>query len=261
MIDVGITIDFDFFVPEDTIWDMQHAETQLHHKLLWSMRGDLLDKMKTDGEENVFWSSVLPQLNLDTHALCVSDSHAWAMRSAALQHTDLIINFDRHHDCWPIEDAHADAGMVAAHNWLTWWLNQDCDREVLWVYPDNLDLDDYSAPVWEVEPQFRKVNWSDFDASKWLQADDVVTAMHVCRSGCWVPPWLDEDFLEFIREPAFEIINMQPDPDWDPMKPRWDDPDEQRAAMRKMQDEWKTYRKTVEGMNADERCEEVKVAD
>ncbi len=246
MSDVGITIDFDFFVPEDPIWDMQHAETQLHHKVLWELRGDLLDVIKTNGEERVFWSSVLPQLNLNERILSVSDSHAWAMSDAALQDVDMIINFDQHHDCWPIEDANADAGMVAAHNWLTWWLSQDGNRKALWVYPDGLDLDNYGAPVWEVEPQFKQVRWSDFDASKFLLAGDTVTAMHVCRSGCWVPPWLDEDFLAFVREPNFQIVNLQPDEDWDPLTPRWDNPEERRAAMQEMQDQWKTYRKRME---------------
>jgi len=253
MSDIGLTIDFDFFVPEDTMWDMQHAETQLHHKILWLMRHDLLDKMLTNKLEKTFWQTILHQFNVDEAELSVSDSHAWALSDGELSAADIIVNFDRHHDCWAIEKQHAEVGKVACHNWLSWWLMQDCDRELLWVYPDDLDLDDYDRPIKEVRDQVSQVAWSDFRASKWFGPDDTVISTHVCRSGCWVPPWLDEDFLRFVKAPDFRITNLQEDPDWDPLTPRWADREEQIAAMLKMQNEWQKFRKVVEKKNESER--------
>jgi hypothetical protein len=46
---------------------------------------------------------------------------------------------------------------------------------------------------------------------------------HICRSGCWVPPWLDKAFLGFVEASTGSLrkaIPMQ-DGDWNPLKERW----------------------------------------
>ncbi len=44
-----------------------------------------------------------------------------------------------------------------------------------------------------------------------------VTAVHVCRSGAWTPPWLDEEFCRFVDALglAYEVVSC-PERKWDP---------------------------------------------
>jgi len=46
---------------------------------------------------------------------------------------------------------------------------------------------------------------------------------HICRSGCWVPPWLDKAFTGFVeglgRYPAIPLQHG----DWNPMTERWNE--------------------------------------
>jgi hypothetical protein len=53
-----------------------------------------------------------------------------------------------------------------------------------------------------------------------------VDAVFVCRSGAWVPPWLDQCFIDFVRE-GQRIMNTNPmepfsDDDMSPMVARTD---------------------------------------
>jgi len=48
-----------------------------------------------------------------------------------------------------------------------------------------------------------------------------VVDLHVCRSGCWTPPWHDAQFLEFIKDaPTSVRLPMQID-DWCPFDDRY----------------------------------------
>ena len=55
-----------------------------------------------------------------------------------------------------------------------------------------------------------------------------IDRVHVCRSGCWVPPWLDKDFIEFVQSRGEKVVKLQID-DWDPMAERWTDEEFQLA--------------------------------
>jgi hypothetical protein len=54
--------------------------------------------------------------------------------------------------------------------------------------------------------------------------------VHVCRSGCWTPPWLDKAFIDFVGCRGYPVARLQSG-DWDPMKPRWNAKAERQALL------------------------------
>lgn len=227
---VLVTVDWDFFVPENPMHDMQHCETEFHLSVLWKTRYGLRNEIKTNGLQKEFWKKLgLPPIR----EIYVSDSHVDALPLTRKHSIDLVINYDQHHDCWPLK-----GDKVGCDNWLTGFLRGRWCQAV-WVRPpvgmfnDSDDMDvkakgklvvkDYGEPLghlYAIEPD-----------------DDVI--LHVCRSGCWTPPWLDLDFIEFVKASgAIEVETLRPAP-WDGMTVRWSaedfaEADEGHRQMQKM---------------------------
>jgi hypothetical protein len=201
-----LTIDWDFFVPEKAIWDISHRESELYLNFLWTHRAGLIEHSKTSGEEKSFWR----QLGVDMpDKVCVSDSHAYAY--AVPGDADRVVLFDAHHDCWA-----RNGDGVACDNWLRIWLEQDEAREALWVYPKHM-IDNWgkqSIPK-DLRSRVEVMEWKGK-----IELDEV-DSVHVCRSGCWTPPWLDEDFIAFVMRGFQSNIFVMQDGIWDPMEMRW----------------------------------------
>jgi hypothetical protein len=206
-----ITIDFDFYVPERPEWDLGHSESLLFLKMLWASRAGLIDEMKTDGNEKTFWKWLGGQVNLKKNVpFYVSDSHCFAY--ALLDDVDRVITFDAHHDCW------ADSAKgVYCHNWLRVWLEGGKGRKAMWVKPGWL-----GAECTLPEDMAKKVKVETYTEGLDLGLEGS-TIVHICRSGCWVPPWLDKAFLGFLRASGRGLGDMtvQQDGEWNPMAERW----------------------------------------
>lgn len=199
-----VTVDWDYFVREDPMWDLGHLENLLFLKYIWISRGSLMDKMLTNGRQDGFWDRIALR---GFPFVSVSDSHAYAWTVAAKMKANEIVSFDAHHDCWEEDE------RVECHNWLRAWLKCGRHRKATWVRPDH--------HCGEVPPDMES-RLSVSDVEPVLDLKDVV-AVHVCRSGCWVPPWLDAEFCRFVYNVgAGEIVKLQ-DGEWNPMVSRWDD--------------------------------------
>jgi len=231
----GISIDWDFFIPEDPMWDLGHCETLLHLKLLWQHRGNLIDLMKTTGAEKEFWKALQTWAKYKGQ-LTVSESHAFVLDDHDVMMSDLIVLFDQHHDCWPLENKRE----VGCHNWARAWLEADDNRQLIWVMPDWLDAEIPDPP--KDLPNFKAVHHNQFLPGV-LEAE--VTSIHVCRSGCWTPPWLDEQFKQFLVDSGLETLPLQ-EGDWDPFEPRWSEKDLQAAR-----DFQKQFDEMRNGLNED----------
>jgi hypothetical protein len=226
---VGITIDWDYFVPYDRDWDIQHQESLLYLEFIWKTRGYLLSEIKTAGEEKTFWPWLHKHFGTSEELLTVSDSHACVVKDPSLwTGCDTIISFDQHHDCWPTEDDNRDENYriihVACHTWARAWLEDDPDRTLVWVYPDHMDLvGDYGdltsdeSRIYDLIDRIDILPRKDFDPRDY--ADDV-SGVHLCRSGCWVPPWLDAAFIQFVKDSGL-LFDVVQDGDWDPLRERW----------------------------------------
>lgn len=257
---VGITIDWDFFCPENVMWDMQHVESPLYLDFVWMTRGHLVDEYRTDGTEKTFWRWFYEALSgsegLDGvpgfEDVTVGESHATVVKDPELWlDSDTIITFDQHHDCWAIPDGHRDeesglAQYVACHTWGRVWLENNPRHKLVWVYPDSMNLKKSYGPILEPDhesdvcdllyeteqleilpcKEFRKLALGFFDPD-----EDELTGLHICRSGCWVPPWLDEDFCAFVEAsglPARVVYDLTREREtaeeralWDPFRLRW----------------------------------------
>lgn len=211
---VILTVDWDFFVPEDVLWDMGHAETPLHLSILWITRGELVDKMKTDGNEKSFWSLLKSKFEFNVDKIHIADSHLSMLDVVRKDCQDEIILFDAHHDCWPIKKKHIDCS-----NWA-----RECLRagiQVTWVYPEHCNCETPRIDG------LTSLSYKEFLARDW---DVFVEVLHSCRSGCWTPPWLDDNYQNFINELGIDRETMM-DPPWDGWSKRWTDGKELSQAV------------------------------
>jgi hypothetical protein len=213
-----LSIDWDFFIPEDPVWDIGHNESLMYLKMLWMHRIYLKDKIKTNGLLKNFWKK--PLFKGKNPLLFVSDSHAFVQTVISTMGAKRVVLLDAHHDCWP----KTDGKNIYCHDWGTHFRDQGGD--LTWVYPEDRFHKDMS--VWN-----KPKNLKAIPSSKMTEVDNVI-AIHICRSGCWTPPWLDKKFRSFVRHAekvtthkAFSLQHGE----WDPMKERFTKNDWKQAEM------------------------------
>lgn len=135
----------------------------------------------------------------------VSDSHALSYDIAKNNNCNKVYLFD----------AHADLGYgglsslnfeVNCANWLGKLLKYKYIKEANIIY---------SSFTTEKAEYFKPINSSynvRYPALDELKKGIKVSAIHICRSGAWTPPWLDEKFIQFINEPgvSYKTIDCPP---------------------------------------------------
>jgi len=221
-----LTIDFDFFVPEDQMWDLGHAESPFFMRHIWYTRANLMDQMKTNGEEVGFWDRLRDFLKFKTNTVFVSESHLEAFH---LTHPlGQIINIDRHHDVW---EGHNN--LVACDTWGHQAMRLRHVQEMKWIHPSDGGFEinmagDYMAVA---PPKYRKriKAMAMLEAGMLLEGTEIDT-VHVCRSAAWTPPWLDEAFSKFVAAGPFKEIEQAGDL---PVEPRWSEKDFEQAREHK----------------------------
>lgn len=210
-----LTVDWDYFVPEDPLYDLGHSESLAFLDMMWRSRFGLMDKITTNGAEKGFWKA-LGTFGKGTALTYVSDSHMYAY--GLLSGIDHVLIVDAHHDCWH-EDSlgvEKDEGRVYCHNWLRVWLSKSRKRSATWLVPAWSD-GRFSLPE-DMKGRVEVIR----SIEKW--GDKPIDRVHVCRSGCWTPPWLDRKFIEFVEDRGGMPIRQQEGP-WDPLKERWTEED------------------------------------
>lgn len=159
---------------------------------------------------NSFWEKIKEHFKFakDIKAY-VSDSHSLSYNIAKEKDCKIVYLFD----------AHSDLGYgglsslnyeVNCSNWLGKLLKDKQIEEANIVY----------SPYTAEKPEyFRSINnaynvrYLSFED---LYKDIEVSVIHICRSGAWTPPWLDDKFNQFIDalEVPYEIVNC-PIRKWD----------------------------------------------
>lgn len=214
-----LTIDWDFFVPEKAEYDLGHAESLLFLDMMWRSRGALVDLIKTNGAEKGFWSLVGASTDR-AGSTFVSDSHAFAY--GLLRGIDHVLLVDAHHDCWESDTLGVDKASrgVYCHNWLREWLRGSKKRRATWVRPE-WSKDSFTLP----EDMAGKVTIVS-EVKDWGAMG--IARVHACRSGCWTPPWLDRQFIEFVEARGRRCVALQ-DNQWHPLRNRWSEEDVQEV--------------------------------
>jgi len=232
-----LSVDFDFFVRSLLDWDWAHKESPFFRGgFLWQTRVapflaqgmDLVAEMDprryAKPQPIDFWEE-LQRLGYNFDAVeefVVADSHAGATpffnQIADMnlgEPADVVVNFDAHHDLGYCEWARVreliDAEQCTCDMWLGSLLNQWPSLEARVVFPD------WMRAEWTLEEQLRSVRqdlprsiWSrvelDFFTNRAGKVSNLVIApgeelevqaVFACRSGAWVPPWLDNTFIDF----------------------------------------------------------------
>jgi hypothetical protein len=207
---VFISIDWDYFVPEKLEWDFGHQEKRLFLDFIWKTRFNVFHSMRTNGLETNFWKALKKHYVLTPPMVDVSDSHVDAWDCNGLHYADILILVDRHHDVYTKpKDSNIDCG-----NWVWQWLNGDRKRRVYWLAPPDVISTDM--------PEEMKKRFVIFkgDPSDMPVLKSIVVGLHICRSGCWTPPWLDSAFKRFVDESG-KLPNSHRLEWSDPLKPRW----------------------------------------
>lgn len=210
-----VTIDWDFFIPEDPMWDFGHKEAPFFLKQIWGARIRYFREMATTGEEREFWDKLWDKLPLPVcPSLRVSESHLAVWNDPALHMANAVVLIDQHHDMFG--DGKSDT--VDCGNWLAAWLRQKRNRRAIWVRPDHSwgeGLPDGN------KFKFLRSRTVVLDSIDELDPRDMPNAtLHVCRSGAWTPPWLDAQFNRFVE--ASKLPQIVLDRDWsDPTQPRF----------------------------------------
>jgi hypothetical protein len=210
-----VTIDWDFYVPEKPEWDWGHQESLLFLDIVWRSRLGLYEAVKTSGTEVGFWKELGRKVDMSRCKLNLSDSHCFVYLIA--NEADTIILFDAHHDCWHGDNLGVDKEdhNIYCHNWLREWLIGSQSRRLIWVKPEWAD-ERFVVPE-DLEDRVEVLGYGDrmpVDRADWL---------HICRSGCWTPPWLDEAFVAFVKASGKDLkkANLLQNGEWNPLKVRW----------------------------------------
>ncbi len=204
-----LSVDWDYFFPkveriEDGelpngknvffMYDWGHKESGIFISYIWPHRAaDFvragLELPKTSGLEREFWS----RFRFSPHAtMFYAESHSQAADPRVMRNVTEVWSYDAHHDAGYDADKLQDAmqrGHVTCEDWLAYYVIRGSKASV--VYPKWRDY----AVEEEIKPVIQVDRVIDNGKSVPVTFDRVF----VCRSGAWVPPWVDSEFDAFIK--------------------------------------------------------------
>jgi len=209
-----LSVDFDFFFRKVERWedgktpdgrntfflyDWGHKESPFMIKALWPIRAvGFLDAglplPSTTGEEQMFWSRFRFKKGARFY---YAESHSQIARPKLLRDILQIWSFDAHHDAGyktdTLDRIH-ETERVSAEDWVVY--AQALGIHVRVIYPR------WRSYALEDEPPDADVDRLVDDGEKASRV--VFDRVFVCRSGAWVPSWVDEQFFAFMDAAPFK---------------------------------------------------------
>lgn len=219
MVKCLLSIDWDyFFYTKSENWG-SYSESKRSLIDLWykrylqekAMGRDIRESYKLAPELDTFWESIKNRfLFVKDIKAYVSDSHALSYPIAKENNCSIVCLFD----------SHADLGYgglsslnfeVNCSNWLGKLLK---DKQIKAAY---IFYSPYTAEKPEYFRQINSIYHVKYCNLNDLNISFLVSAIHICRSGAWTPPWLDDKFVQFIDAMGitYETVNCPPR-EWDP---------------------------------------------
>ncbi|ADK15738.1 MULTISPECIES: hypothetical protein [Clostridium] len=196
-----LSIDWDYFIPVREEWCGSYIENKRTNIILWYRRyfknrqmGENIEKtVRTGNELKGFWSKIKQCFSIESKAkVYVSDSHKFSYFIAQNNNCDEVINFDAHSDLGYGGMKSLDFELNCA-NWLGKLLKNSIIKKANIVY---------SPYTYEEKGEFEEINKSF--SIKYPKVEHLVNkninVIHICRSGSWTPPWLDNEFYKFIND-------------------------------------------------------------
>ncbi len=202
-----LSVDFDYFFPvpapekdDECLYDWGSREDVPFMKEgIWNMRaGQLLAAGKplpqTSGLEKTFWSrfKFAPGATL-----FYADSHVQIYSPRVREGVQAVTSFDAHHDAYESFAELKKTGKVSCENWATAYAFAGVPVFVFY-------------PAWRwgnSKPKATKFIFATGDAGSNLSMP--FDRIFLCRSGAWVPSWVDEPFFKFLEScPAQVKVNL-----------------------------------------------------
>ena len=244
-----LSVDFDFFVRSLAKWDWSHKEAPFFRGgFIWQtrvapfvmqgvdLRTEMDPAIHASISPSLFWR-FLEQVGYNftnTDFYIVADSHAGATpifnQVAHVQGdtpADVLVNFDAHHDLgycdWARLQGMFEKKECTCDMWLCSLMKQWPDLESRIVFPDWM-REESSIPKQkkQVRDLLPRDLWSRVKMDFFTTIDGTISpiviepdeeldvqCVFVCRSGAWVPPWLDADFIDFVGDGS-KVIGRPP---------------------------------------------------
>ena len=177
-------------------------------------RGEDIQKaFQLSSDLHKFWPKIKKYFKFAKNIkVYVSASHALSYKIAEENNCKAVYLFD----------SDADLGYgglsslnfeVNCSNWLGKLLKDKKTEEAYIFYsPYTMEKPDYFKPMNNIYKIKSYCNFNDLDG-KCIK----VSAIHICRSGAWTPPWLDKKFYKFVDALGlpYKLVNC-PERKWDP---------------------------------------------
>jgi hypothetical protein len=234
--DICLSIDWDFFTPGAVhMWDEREIDETLYY--LWNRwrersQMQLIDRIKAVNAEG-FWRWLAKWFVLTPRRqVVISESHVAMSKLLTEKHKTLVL-FDSHHDCYSLNKYREKKEILDCGNWGTYWLRKyNGKSHMIWVsqlskrnritYAGSIDRSIRNSVRAYLLRDVEQV----FDTMCKKAGDRIrLDFIHMCRSGCWAPPWTDRDFLAFLKRSKFDcqVIKYTNNSGWNPMLDRWKD--------------------------------------
>jgi len=216
-----LSIDWDYFIYTQKDNLGLYSENKRSLIDLWYKRyiqarargEDFQKAFQLSSELEIFWNKIKKHFKFTRNTkVYVSDSHSLSYKIAKENNCQMVYLFD----------AHSDLGYgglmslnfeVNCSNWLGKLLKDKYIKEAYIFYsPYTVEKPEYFKQI----NSMYDVKYWDFDVLDNLDKCIVVSAIHICRSGAWTPPWLDNKFIQFVDALGlpYEIVNC-PERKWD----------------------------------------------
>ncbi|WP_412538516.1 hypothetical protein R8Z50_21995 [Longispora sp. K20-0274] len=233
-----LVVDFDFFFPNphtagDTteaswaLFDWGQQENLLFRELIWPHRAALLDAWGVPLPRCEGYGGFWDRFEFTTSTLFVADSNSYAAQPPLHDPDEVfdeVVLFDAHHDA----GYHPDRGFDAFREGR---FEADCGE---WT----LEHHRLGSAIRMFYPPWRH-RWAQLEpapAIPVVRATDpggpmgTFDAVFACRSGCWVPPWCDDQWAELLLDfkqtvPGGRVVTVDPD-----LRPRWGHDQEHERA-------------------------------
>ncbi|WP_446898988.1 arginase [Clostridium sp. LBM24168] len=199
-----LSIDWDYFIPISEKWSGSYIENKRNIMLIWYKRyfenkrngNDIERSIRIGNELYSFIGNMRKYFKFSKSArMYVSDSHKFSYDIALKNKCESVINID----------AHSDLGYggikslefeVNCANWLGKLLKNNIIKNANVVYSPYTR--EYKEEFSEINNNFN-IDYPKLEYILEYVSNIKIDTIHVCRSGSWTPPWLDDFFNKFIH--------------------------------------------------------------
>lgn len=215
-----LSIDWDYFMPYIKNLNCSYIENSRNTIAQWYKRYfenkasgiDIIKSLNIGYQLKGFWNKIHKHFKINDNAkVIISDSHKLSYDIAEKNSCSEVYSFDSHSDLGYGGIASLKFEVNCA-NWLGKLLKDHIINKAHIIYSP------YSG---EKPDDFNQLNHIlNIRYNKWddLNSGIRIRIVHICRSGAWTPPWLDNKFLNFVKDInlPFQIIecckrNWNPD--------------------------------------------------